>query len=163
VAIIITPIGLPELYQKWRGDYTQPRPRAKGQLFFRGILFLIDCHSEAAMIRKLKPGQAGTKKLTQQYGDRLVCVRYRYDAHTRKCRKTVELIVEESDWPSPVPDFADDEIVWLRTGFVDRTQQQRLGAAGAKWDGKRCVWLIKYRAAVALGFAAHVERRDVSL
>jgi hypothetical protein len=28
---------------------------------------------------KLKPGQRGTKKLLDQYGDALVCVRYRYD------------------------------------------------------------------------------------
>jgi hypothetical protein len=28
----------------------------------------------------LKPGQKGTKQLLAQYGDRLVCVRYRYDA-----------------------------------------------------------------------------------
>ena len=28
----------------------------------------------------LKPGQKGTKHLVAQYGDRLVCVRYRYDA-----------------------------------------------------------------------------------
>ena len=113
------------------------------------------------MIRKLKPGQSGTKKLADQYGDRLVCVRYRYDALTRKCVKTVELIVEESDWQPPAPRFAADELVWLRIGFVDRTQQQRLGAAGAKWDGKRCVWAIRFDAAVALGFADHVERRDL--
>jgi hypothetical protein len=136
-------------------------PEPKARFFSRVLSLLTD--SEAAMIRKLKPGQAGTKQLTQQYGDRLVCVRYHYDASTRRCRKTVELIVAESAWHPPTPDFADDEVVWLRTGFVDRTQQQRLGAAGAKWDGKRCVWLIKYRAAVALGLADHVERRDLSL
>ena len=28
----------------------------------------------------LKPGQKGTKQLLAQYGDRLICVRYRYDA-----------------------------------------------------------------------------------
>ena len=27
----------------------------------------------------LKPGQRGTKQLVAEYGDRLVCVRYRYD------------------------------------------------------------------------------------
>jgi hypothetical protein len=29
---------------------------------------------------RLKPGQKGTKRLLAQYGDRLICVRYRYDA-----------------------------------------------------------------------------------
>ena len=36
----------------------------------------------------LKPGQRGTKLLLAQYGDRLVCVRYRYDAQRRKRFKT---------------------------------------------------------------------------
>ena len=42
---------------------------------------------------KLKPGQRGTKKLAAQYGDRLVCVRYRYDEKLKKRFKTVELIL----------------------------------------------------------------------
>jgi hypothetical protein len=46
---------------------------------------------------KLNPGQRGTKKLVSQYGDRLVCVRYRYDAQQKKRFKTVELIVDEID------------------------------------------------------------------
>ena len=32
----------------------------------------------------LKPGQKGTKKLVERYGDALVCVRYRYDPVKRK-------------------------------------------------------------------------------
>jgi len=44
----------------------------------------------------LQPGQSGTKELVEQYGDRLVCVRYRYDATRRRRFKTVELIVEEA-------------------------------------------------------------------
>jgi len=43
----------------------------------------------------LKPGRKGTKQLLTQYGDRLVCVRYRHDAQQKKRFKTVELIVAE--------------------------------------------------------------------
>ncbi len=39
---------------------------------------------------KLKPGQKGTKKLLTQYGDALVCARYRYDKITNRQFKTVE-------------------------------------------------------------------------
>ncbi|MEW6208252.1 MAG: GIY-YIG nuclease family protein [Acidobacteriota bacterium] len=46
----------------------------------------------------LKPGKGGTKRLLAQYGERLVCVRYRYDEKREKRFKTVEIIVEESDW-----------------------------------------------------------------
>ncbi|RMD79129.1 MAG: hypothetical protein D6823_05000, partial [Chloroflexi bacterium] len=47
---------------------------------------------------KLKPGQRGTKKLQALYGDRLICVRYRYDAESGRRLKTIELIVEEKVW-----------------------------------------------------------------
>jgi len=32
----------------------------------------------------LKPGQKGTKKLIAEYGDQLVCIRYRYDPQKKK-------------------------------------------------------------------------------
>jgi len=46
----------------------------------------------------LAPGQNGTKKLVAIYGERLVCVRYRYDAKRQVRHKTVELIVETTRW-----------------------------------------------------------------
>ena len=115
------------------------------------------------MLRKLKPGQPGTKRLLEQYGEQLICVWYRYDAGTCKRVKTVEIVIEENEWLPPAQRFSADEVVWLRTGFVDRSRQQQLRAAGGKWDSQRCIWLISYDAAVKLGLAAHVERRKVSL
>jgi hypothetical protein len=32
-----------------------------------------------------RPGQRGTVKLVERYGDKLVCVRYRYDAKAGMC------------------------------------------------------------------------------
>ena len=115
------------------------------------------------MLRKMKPGQPGTKQLSEQYGAQLVCVRYRYDALTRKRIKTVEIVVAESEWLPPEERFSQEEIVWVRIGFVDYTTEEHLLAAGGQWDGTRCVWNIRYDAAVKLGFAAQVERREVSL
>ena len=40
----------------------------------------------------------GTPKLLARYGERLVCVRYRYDAARKVRHKTVELIVETAPW-----------------------------------------------------------------
>jgi hypothetical protein len=45
--------------------------------------------------RTLKPGQPGTLKYVQQYGDSLVCIRYRYDETRNLCYTTAELIVEK--------------------------------------------------------------------
>jgi len=51
----------------------------------------------------LKPDQKGTNQLLTPYGDRLVCVRYRYDAQRKKRSKIVEFIVVEREWDPPAP------------------------------------------------------------
>jgi hypothetical protein len=49
----------------------------------------------------VRPGHPGARHLTEIYGERLVCVRYRYDPVTRRRYKTVELIVAELRWDPP--------------------------------------------------------------
>ena len=49
----------------------------------------------------LKPGQPETKRLVKKYGDSLLCVRFKYDRESRQRLKTVELIVEKTDWTPP--------------------------------------------------------------
>ena len=44
--------------------------------------------------RDFEARQKGTKKLVTQFGERLVCVRYRYDAVAQVRYKTVELVIE---------------------------------------------------------------------
>src|SRR3989454_11016778 len=73
----------------------------------------------------LKPGQKGTKQLLAQYGDRLICVRYRYDAQRKKRFKTVELLVAERDWEPPRPRFAHDRIAGLSAAFADVAVRER--------------------------------------
>jgi hypothetical protein len=61
----------------------------------------------------LKPGRPGTKRLVAEYGERLVCVRYRYDDENKRRCKTVELIVDEISWPPrppAEPHLPDDEV-----------------------------------------------------
>jgi hypothetical protein len=104
----------------------------------------------------LKPGQKGTKHLVEQYGDRLVCVRYRYDAARKKRIKTLELVVAESAWE---PRFAPDEIVALRVAFADVATRTRVKQAGGAWNPDRTVWQLRYDRVVALG----LRRRIVTL
>ena len=70
--------------------------------------------SSARVRLHLKPGQKGTKQLLAQYGDRLICVRYRYDAQRKKRLKTVEILVAERDWEPPRPGFTPNQIVGCR-------------------------------------------------
>ncbi len=65
--------------------------------------------------RNLKPGRKGTKKLVDIYGDNLVCVRYRYDEKRKKRLKTVEIIIDETDWePQEKKSVTDSWIVGIR-------------------------------------------------
>jgi hypothetical protein len=93
---------------------------------------------------KLKPGQKGTKKLTEQYGDGLICVRYRYDAATHKQYKTVEIVVSESNWIPPPAKYPDSALVSLRIGVREVAIRERVKALGGRWDRLQQVWFVPY-------------------
>ncbi len=93
---------------------------------------------------KLKPGQKGTKKLVAQYGDALICVRYRYDVEKRKQFKTVEIIVSEADWTPPPAKYPDSELVPLRIGFNEKALQEQARGLGGSWDRERQLWFVRY-------------------
>jgi hypothetical protein len=110
----------------------------------------------------LKPGQKGTKELLAQYGDRLVCVRYRYDTQRKKRFKTVELIVAERDWEPPAPRFTADTIVGVRIGFAEVDMRERVKQAGGKWNRSRKVWELRYDQVVALTLEARIVEEEAS-
>lgn len=82
--------------------------------------------------------------MTEQYGDALVCVRYRYDAEKRKKQKTVEIIVSESDWKPPSARYQAGALVPLRIGFNEKPIQEQVRALGGRWDQEHRLWYIPY-------------------
>lgn len=92
----------------------------------------------------LKPGQKGTRRLVEQYGKALLCVRYRYDENRGVRLKTVELVVEEKPWRPPFR-FRDGDIVPVAVGFGETELREKLRKARAKWDPQTKVWLVPYR------------------
>lgn len=105
---------------------------------------------------KLKPGQRGTKKLLAHFGDRLVCVRYRYDEEQKKRFKTVELIVEAIDWEPKARRMAGDTLVRVRVGLPEVEVRHQVKRAGGRWDPKRRVWELRYDRAVELGLEERI-------
>lgn len=99
----------------------------------------------------LKPGQRGTKKLTELYGDQLICIRYRYDAEIGRRYKTVELIVDEGPWIPRKSRIQPGAMVDIKIGFSEVDLQKKISAAGGRWDSKRCVWVLRYDRALMLG------------
>ncbi len=110
----------------------------------------------------LKPGQKGTKQLLAQYGDRLICVRYRYDAQRKKRFKTVELLVAERDREPPRPRVTHDQIVGLRVAFADVAVRDRVKQAGGTWNPERRVWQLRYDRVVALGLNGRIVDEPAS-
>ena len=99
-----------------------------------------------------RPGQRGTQKLLTHYGDRLVCVRYRYDAAAGKRYKTAEIIIDEAAW-TPPPPHPDASKPMLKVDNIDDLETQpeqredgvkvfyrenelceRVKAAGGRWS-----------------------------
>jgi hypothetical protein len=119
--------------------------------------------SAAATVVTLRPGAPGTKRLTAQYGERLICVRYRYDAANHRRRKTVEIVVEETGWESGRKNRKQTsrdpkDLVRLRIGYQERDLQQRIRQAGGQWRPSRKVWEIAHELALALGLANRIVK-----
>jgi len=87
----------------------------------------------------LPPDQDGAKQLREQYGDRLVCVRYRYDETNKERWKTVELIIEKSAWVPPPEQWRDETPVAVQVAAQERGVRQQVKAAGGKWNPKAVV------------------------
>ncbi len=92
---------------------------------------------------KLKPGQKGTKSLLEQYGDSLVCVRYRYDSTNLVRLKTVEIVVEKKPWTPPLSQIPDSLLVPVRIGFAEKAMQEKARAAKGRWNPDEKLWYIR--------------------
>ena len=106
----------------------------------------------------LAPGQNGTKKLLATYGERLLRVRYRYDAARGVRHKTVELIVETVPW---VPNRRNarrepQDMVAVRIAFSETTLRERIKAAGAIWRPRQRLWEVDWKTVLALGLQGRV-------
>ncbi|MFN8458867.1 MAG: hypothetical protein U0401_30160 [Anaerolineae bacterium] len=107
---------------------------------------------------KLHPDQRGIKRWQQQYGDRLFCVRYRYDRDRQKRYTTVEIIVAEADW---IPNLPPDTLVEVRVAWGEAELARQVKAAGGRWNRTRTVWELPYGALLALQLLDRVVWLDV--
>ena len=125
---------------------------------------------------KLNPGQQGTKHLLRQYGDRLVCVRYRYDEKSKKRYTTVELIVDEEPWQPYAT--KPDTIARIVIGYHEADLRQKVKDAGGRKNrllgfrllGRKRVfqcskstktWKIPYKTVRKLGLMKRIIGKEV--
>ena len=103
----------------------------------------------------LKPGQNGTKKWVEIYGDRLISVRYRYDAGKKKRYKTVEIIVEEREWfplDNPrKPAWNMTDKLGIRVDVGEKAMREKVKRSGGIWRPRQKLWELSYAETLALG------------
>jgi hypothetical protein len=117
-------------------------------------------HDTMKTRRKLLPGQPGTKQLVKLYGDRLVCVRYRYNCEQQRRIKTVELIIDDAEWhpdPSRIPPH---KRVALKVAYGERAVADVIKSAGGRWNRSQRVWELAYKEVVALGLTDRMVTRE---
>ena len=130
--------------------------------------------AETARIRLcLKPGQRGTKKLAKEYGDRLLCVRYRYDEERSVRLKTVELVVEETPWRPEGRRVGrpegrrvgrsegrragrKEDIVSLRVEWQESILRATVKGAGGRWNPGTRLWELPYDRVVDLDLEGRI-------
>jgi hypothetical protein len=114
----------------------------------------------------LRPGQNGTKRLSEKYGSRLVCVRYKYDKESAMRYTTVELIEDESEWnadpqvPAQQPPSPPPHRLGVRVEYWETELREKVKAAGGIWRPRHKLWDMHYEDVVALGLEARVVADD---
>jgi len=106
----------------------------------------------------LRPGKAGTKRLLARYGERLVCVRYRYDEKTGRRVKTAELIVQDVSWSGRArkPRRNEHDLVGVRIDWKESELRSTVKRAGGIWRPRQRLWEISWDAVRALGLQSRV-------
>jgi hypothetical protein len=91
----------------------------------------------------LKPGQKGTKRLVEQYGKALLCVRYRLDTIRGVRLKTVELVVEEKPY-RPCMRYRNGDIVSVIVSYTETALRDRLKKVGGRWNPEEKLWRVPF-------------------
>jgi hypothetical protein len=66
------------------------------------------------------------------------------DPETKQRLKTVELIVERSDWTPPQPRFTKDTLVSLRIKATNVEIRNKAKSAGGRWNPEKKLWFVRY-------------------
>ena len=93
----------------------------------------------------MQPGQPGTKKLVERYGDNLICVRYRYDDQKKMMYKTIEIIIESKPWQDNSKKIPKHKSLDIRIGYNEVDLRSRIKACGGKWVPDRKVWQLPFK------------------
>jgi len=95
--------------------------------------------------KTLRPGDLGTAKYINRFGDRLVCVRHRIDRQANRRFTTVELILDERPClqRGRRPNRAGpDDICHLRIEAHETSLQKLVRANQGRWNRETQTWVL---------------------
>jgi hypothetical protein len=101
------------------------------------------------VIKTIDPQDPGARRWAQEYGERLLCLRYRVDPRTRKRLTTVELVVDAAPTLASLP-------VALRIAWHETALREAVKTAGGKWDASSKLWMLAYGAARDMGLKERI-------
>ena len=108
------------------------------------------------VFKTLKPNDPGTKRLTRQYGDKLVSVRYRKAVDPNLIYTTVEIIVDQRHYTPgvthvPAKSVQDSQRVPIQITYYEKDLRDKVKSAGAFWDVEKKLWYLEYSVVCKLG------------
>ena len=106
--------------------------------------------------RTVYPGDPGSKKWCKLYGDKLLCVRYKYDYPNKKRITTIELIADEQDWKPNETFIPKNKIVQLRINYGEVDLARKVKSLGGKWNKAGKVWELAYGYVQTLGLTKRI-------
>ena len=95
---------------------------------------------------------------TKRFGEKLICIRYRYDRDRKMKIKTAELIVEENKWTQSRTRIPANKLVHVRIQYGEIKLGRLIKAAGGKWDRDQKVWILRYSEVKSLGLTHRMIR-----
>ncbi|MDB5813622.1 MAG: hypothetical protein JWN23_739 [Rhodocyclales bacterium] len=111
--------------------------------------------TNSRIVKKLLPGQSGTKRLLERFGKQLLCVRYRLSANGRKRLTTVEIVVSERDVKLQSK-RGTDILVAVRIPRKNLGLSRAVWEQGGVWDPVEKVWWVHTSVTNALGITNRI-------
>lgn len=107
-----------------------------------------------SVVKTIRPGQPGAKKYQEQWGDRLVAVRYRHDKPAKQRYVTIEIIIEavKATKPQSLLDLLKvcNVVVGVKLNYQEMALRYQLKKYGAHWSNQQRLWFIRYENAERL-------------
>jgi hypothetical protein len=71
--------------------------------------------------------------------------------------KTVELVIEKTEWMPPLRRYTEDAMVHLHIKADDMPSRTQAKAAGGRWNPEKQLWVVKYGKIAGTPLEKHIQ------